>query len=36
MKWINKICIGAPQFSGLYGVTNKNKKMSLIQIKNMV
>ena len=26
MKWINKICIGAPQFSGLYGVTNKNKK----------
>ena len=26
MKWINKICIGTPQFSGLYGVTNKGKK----------
>ena len=26
MKWINKICIGTPQFSGLYGITNNNKK----------
>lgn len=26
MNWKNKICIGAPQFSGFYGLTNKNKK----------
>ena len=25
MKWTNKICIGTPQFSGFYGVTNKKK-----------
>ena len=26
MKWKNKICVGTPQFSGFYGLTNKNKK----------
>ena len=26
MKWKNKICIGTPQFSGFYGITNENKK----------
>lgn len=26
MKWENKICIGVPQFSGNYGITNKDKK----------
>ena len=35
MKWNNKICIGTPQFSGLYGLTNKNKKkFKLKDIKN--
>ena len=26
MKWKKKICIGTPQFSGFYGITNENKK----------
>ena len=26
MKWKKKICIGTPQFSGFYGITNQNKK----------
>ena len=26
MKWKNKICIGTAQFSGSYGITNKQKK----------
>jgi len=35
MKFKNKICIGAPQFSGLYGITNKNKKkLNLKEINN--
>ena len=28
MKWKNKICIGTAQFSGSYGITNKQKKNS--------
>lgn len=35
MKWNNKICIGTPQFSGSYGITNKNKKkLKLKDIKS--
>lgn len=28
IKWEKKICIGIPQFNGIYGITNKNKKKS--------
>ena len=36
MTWKNKICIGAAQFSGNYGITNKNKKKFIISnIKNI-
>ncbi len=35
MKFKNKICIGTPQFSGLYGITNKSKKkLNLKEINN--
>ncbi len=35
MNWINKICIGTPQFSGTYGVTKKNNRTkNITYIKN--
>ena len=36
MNWKNKICIGIAQFSGKYGITNKEKKkFNITNIKNI-